>query len=228
MCLVIWAVSFDARAAETWQDALGRMPLGTNVTVLKRDNFLKVMLPAFKSNDVVKALVFMPGATDEYNMFRRARAVLTNDNPTLLDAVLALTNQTYIKATFRRPLLLLHTDEDPLDPIVVVKDFKTASKLEAEPFVPYANYYDYDWDHIQPILTRHLHMFFSPKRLSTDSWHFYRHSFAAWNLNGWEALEAVALAGKTSFTIERNRVIFEGDTRMMTPPKTDHIWQYRE
>ena len=75
------------------------------------------MLDAFQSNAVVKALIFMPGATDELYFFRRAHAKLTNANPSLLDAIVALTNQTYIQATFQPPLLLLHTTEDPLDGI---------------------------------------------------------------------------------------------------------------
>src|SRR5450631_2184745 len=95
LCLV----SFVVRA-ETWQDVLGRMPLGTNVAELNRTNCVKIMLPALQSNDVVKALIFMPGATDEFYFHRRGTASLTNASPTLLDAVSALTNQTLIRATF--------------------------------------------------------------------------------------------------------------------------------
>src|SRR5580700_2797029 len=116
-------------AAESWQAALSRMPLAPHVFRLQRTNCVAVMLDAFQSNDVVKALIFMPGATDEFYMFRRADAVLTNGSPTLLDAVTALTNQTLIRATFRAPFLLLHTDEDPLDPIENIEDSATAEKL---------------------------------------------------------------------------------------------------
>jgi hypothetical protein len=215
-------------AADTWQDALSRMPLGSNVTELTEKNCVKVMLPAFRSDEVVKALIFMPGATDEFYMFHRAKAGLTNSAPTLLDAVNALTNQTYIRVTFRPPLLLLHTDEDPLEPLVMVNDFATASRLEAKPFVPYALYNDRDWDFLQPILKRKLGIFVDPMAHSHASWHFYRHSLAAWNLNGWEALEAIALAGKTRFTIDHKQVTFEGDTRMMAPPRLENINRYRE
>ena len=80
------------------------------------------MLNAFQSNGVVKALIFMPGATDELFFFRRAHATLTNANPSLLDAVAALTNQTHIQAAFQPPLLLLHTTEDALNVIAIVKN----------------------------------------------------------------------------------------------------------
>lgn len=71
LCLAPLAVG----AAETWQSALSRMPLGTNVTQLNRANCVGIMLRAFQSNTVVKALVFMPGATDEFYFFRRAKAI---------------------------------------------------------------------------------------------------------------------------------------------------------
>ena len=78
---------------------LGRMPLGTNVTQLNRANCVGIMLRAFQSNDVVKALIFMPSATDKFNFFHHARADLTNNPASLLDAVSALTN---IRSSGRR------------------------------------------------------------------------------------------------------------------------------
>src|SRR5262245_43548473 len=113
---------------EVWQLALSRMPLVSPVLELNGTNCVATMLPSFQSNHVVKGLIFMPGATDELYMFRRVRAVLTNAQPTLLDCVTALTNQTYIRATFRPPLLLLHTGEDSLEPWYEVKHQPTLEK----------------------------------------------------------------------------------------------------
>ena len=220
LCLAL--AGFNASAEDSWQSALARMPLGTNITQLNRTNCVVALLNAFGSNDVVKGLVFMPGATDEFYMFKRAKAALTNISPTLLDAVNALTNQTLIRATFRPPLLLLHTDEDPLDPVAEIKDAETEVKIEWTPFVGHAVYYDRDWDFLLPILTKTLKMKFTPIPHSRNSWHFYRHSFAEWNLNGREVLDAVALAGKTSFTVERKKVSFRGDERVRAVPKIDH------
>jgi hypothetical protein len=181
------------------------------------------MLPAFQSNAVVKALIFMPGATDEFYFFRRAKARLTNDSPTLLDAVNALTNQTLIHATFSRPFLLLHADSDPLDLLIQIKDVPTAEKIAAKQFIPHVLYNDRDWDSILPDIEFTLGVHFFPELWSVNSFHFYRHSFAAWNLDGWEALQAVAYAGKTKFTVEKKQVVFEGDTRMLSIPKIDHF-----
>src|SRR5438552_1232256 len=93
-------------ARQTWQTALGQMPLLVS-TPLDRTNCVETMLRAFRSNEAVKALIFMPGATDEFYMFKRANVSLTNSAPTLLDAVSALANQTLVRATFRPPFLLL-------------------------------------------------------------------------------------------------------------------------
>ena len=195
------------------------MPLGSAVAELNRTNCVDVMLHAFQSSVTVKALVFMPGATDEFYMFRRAKAVLTNASPTLLDAVNALTNQTNIRATFRPPFLLLHTDEDPLEPLFTITHEATAEKLRQSFFEPHVIYDDRDWDFLLPILKENLKVRFLPGPRNLASWHFYRHSFAAWNLSGWEALEAISLAGKTKFTVERKRVTFEGDERTRATPQ---------
>lgn len=202
------------------------MPLEPAVTELTRTNCVDVMLRAFQSNEVVKALIFMPGATDEFYMFKRARAQLTNASPTLLDAVSALTNQTLIKVTFRSPFLLLHTDEDPLEPLIAIESESAVEKFKRARFVTHGVYNDRDWDFMQPILRDSVKVDLRPWRYSKASWHFYRHSFAAWNLSGWEALEAVAFAGKTSFTVRRKSLVdfrqieveFKPDARVRTVP----------
>ncbi len=144
---------------------------------------------------------------------------MTNTAPTLLDAVSALTNQTNIRATSSEPFLLLHTDEDPLQPDARIEHAATAERARPSRFVPHVVYDDRDWDVLQPELKRCLKVDVRPWRYSRDSWHFHRHSFAAWNLSGWEALEASALAGKSRFTVRRKQVIFDVDPRVRTVPK---------
>ena len=217
VCLLQLAVS----AAETWPDALSSMPLGTNVTQLNRTNCVGILLRAFQSNDVVKALIFMPGATDELYFFRRARAELTNSPATLLDAVSALTNQTLIRATFRPPLLLLHTAEDLLEPAIRIEHQPTADKIRRARFVAHGVYNDRDWDYLRDVLRWSLRTELRPRAHSTDAWHFYRHSFAAWNLTGWEAIEATALAGQEGVTVRRKQLLFGTDPRPRVAPKFD-------
>jgi hypothetical protein len=200
-------------ARETWQDALAGMPLHTDAKVLNRTNCVETMLKAFTSNDVVKALVFMPGATDEFYLLRRAKAVLTKRNPTLLDAVAALTNQTFIRAKFSAPFLLLNTDADPDLTDNQIRDHPTAERLNNKIRVGCLACNDRDWDFLQPILKRALKIGLRPWQHSPDSWHFYRHSFAAWNVTGLQTLELVSLAGKSKFVLQRNQARFQVDRR---------------
>jgi hypothetical protein len=219
--LALLAAPLSLSAQTNWQEALAKMPLRQPVTELNRSNAVPVMLAAFQRNPAVKALIFMPGATDEFYFFRRARARLTNSAPTLLDAVAALTNQTHIRATPRPPFLLLHTAEDPLEPIAVVEDQKTADSIRGHKYDQAAVYDDLDWDHLHHLLGFYLNTNLLPKPMSHDSFHFFRHSFAEFDLNGWEALEAAALAGKTKFTVKKNKIVFEGDTRFLGRPPAD-------
>jgi hypothetical protein len=213
ICLLWVFGSFAGRAADSWQSALARMPLGTNVTELNATNYAKIMLGAFQSNSAVKALVFLPGAIDEFYWNRQTKAKLTNDWPSLLDAINALTNQTRIQTLFRPPMLLLRTDSDPVEPQGVIKDALTARRIMQQRFVAHALYNDRDWDSLRPTLRKTCGVDFWPGMYSRYSFHFYRHSFAAWNLTGWEALEAVSLGGKTTFTVEGDQVIFQEDHR---------------
>jgi hypothetical protein len=213
--------SWASSAAEPWQQTLAGMPLGVAPVELNRTNCVQIVLSAYQPNSVVKALVFMPGATDEFYLFRRARAALTNSHPTVLDAISALTNQTFIHATFRAPFLLLHTDEDPLEPANVVVDPATADRLANKVNVTRLMCNDWDWDALQQVLKRELRLAMRPWRYSKDSWHFYRHSFVACNLNGLEALQVAAFAGKSKFTLKHHEAVFEVDPRVQAAPKFD-------
>jgi len=219
--LLLLAASQGASAGESWQDALGRMPLGEGVTELNRTNCVPLMLDAFQSNGVVKALIFMPGATDELYFFRRAHATLTDAHPSLLDAVTALTNQTHIQATFQPPLLLLHTTEDSLDVIAVVKNESTAAKLHQR-FVPdRVLLNDADWGVARSTLKGKLNIGLRPFENASETWHFYRHNFTACGVTDWEMLETLALAGKTTFTVHWLTAGFQPDRREGVPPKLE-------
>ena len=219
LCAWLMTAGATVFAQETWQRALSQMPLNANATELNRTNCVPLMLNAFQPNDTVKALIFMPGATDEIYFFKRARAALTNGNPSLLDAVIALTNQTYIQATFRPPLLLLYTTEDALDDFATVKNESTAMKLRRTPLPGHFIFDDNDWDAVLARLRRELSIGLRPSRGSAGSWHFYRHCFSAYDLTEWEMLESLALAGKTEFTVHWRTVEFQPDGRHGPVPK---------
>ncbi|MGO8765209.1 MAG: hypothetical protein ACLQSR_08765 [Limisphaerales bacterium] len=208
---------------QDWQAALSRMPLVAPATELNRTNCVPLLLDSFQSNDTVKALIFMPGATDELYFFRRAHASLAMANPTLLEAIGALTNQTYIQADFHPPFLILHTTEDSLEIIGNIKNESTAAKLRRAVVPGRIVFNDTDWDGVVGALGKHMDVWLRPRRGSPDSWHFYRHSFAAANLTDWEMLEALALAGKTTFTLHWLTADFVPDSRAGAPPKLEYF-----
>ena len=214
--------TLPVHAAEPWEAVLSHMPLPTSTRELNGTNFGPTLLDAFQSNAVIKALVLLPGAIDEFYFFRRARAQLPAA-PTLLDAVRALENQTRIRAAFRPPCLLLHAPPDPLTPAIRVTDEGTADRLRTRRFPEALNYFDRDWPHLQPVLTRAVTSLWTgypeiiPAAKSPDSWHFYRASIRAWNLTPHEGLEALTLATRTAVTIEKRRLLFECDPRAAGP-----------
>jgi hypothetical protein len=216
-CVLLQAAT-SLCAQPAWQEEFAKMPLTEKVSELDRRNCVRILLNSFQRNAAVQALIFMPGATDEFYFFRRAQARLSNSAPTLLDAVIALTNQTYLRATVVPPFLLLHTAEDPLEPIAVVEDQRAADRIRRNHFEKQVNYNDRTWDFVQPILAFDMNTHIMPRVGSHDSWHFFRHSFAAFDLSGWDALRAIALAGKTRFTVKKKLIVFAGDTRTLGQP----------
>jgi hypothetical protein len=146
---------------------------------------------------------------------------LTHSSPTLFDAVAALTHQTHIHATFRPPLLMLHTDEDALEVIAVVNHEPTAVKLRQARVSQHLIFTDRDWDALLTAVKKSLGVNLRPRARSPDSGHFHRHSFTAWDLSAWETLETIALAGKTRFTVRNRLVEFEPDPRYGEMPKLD-------
>ena len=222
----LWVLLFSLAAGvadETWPSVLSRMPLGTGAVMLSRTNCAQLLLGGFQSNATVKALIFMPGATDELYFFRRAQAVVTNSNPSLFDAVVALTNQSHLRVIFRAPFLLIHSPEDVLDLDIKIEHERTAKNLKTGKPVPHLAVIDRDWSQLLKVMKSHISPTLLPYEGRPDSWHFYRHTFASWNLSQWETLEACALAGKTRFTVIRNGVVFELDTRTGTMPKLDNF-----
>ncbi|MDB6054094.1 MAG: hypothetical protein JWN25_1617 [Verrucomicrobiales bacterium] len=222
LCLVGATAS---RAAENagWEEAIRQMPLGTEVKELNRTNAVPLTLKAFQKNSTVKGLIWMPGATDEFYFFKRAHVTLTNDSPTLLDAIRALTNQTWVRVTYSAPLLILHTAEDPMEGMIQVEDQKMAERIAKKHFVKAGVFLDKDWDYVQPILAFQVDTRVEPPRYSPHTTHFYRHSMSVFDLNGMEALTAICLANKTIVHIEKKKLVFEGDTRVRAKPSLEGI-----
>jgi hypothetical protein len=210
-------------AEESWPSALGRMSMDSPVASLNQSNCAQLLLGGFQSNATVKALIFMPGATDELWFFRRVQVTMTNAKPSLFDAVVALTNQSPLRATFLPPFLLIHSDEDVLELAVTIQHARTVEKLKAGKPIPHLWAMDRDWNQLLAMIKKPISATLLPYRGTRESWHFYRHTFAGWNLTPWESLEAAARAGKTRFTVWRGTVVFEVDPRIGAVPQLEHF-----
>lgn len=206
-----------------WTKALAAMPLGTNVTVLNHTNCAEVLLNRFQSNAAVKALIFMPGATDELYFFRRVSVAITNSNATLLDAIVALTNQSPLRVTNSGVFLLLYSCEDVLELDIKVQHTKTEEKIRVGKSFPHLLMIDRDWTQLLAATQKKISPTLWPFPHTKQSWHFYRHTFAGWNLTPWETLEAAAYSGKTKFIVERGQVNFLLDERVNQLPKLDRF-----
>lgn len=218
LLMLIVSISLPVLAGQDWQDALSRMPLGEHIPELTQTNCIPLVLNAFQSNSVVKAIIFMPGATDELYFFKRARAKLSSAHPSLADAIIALTHQTYIQADFRPPFLVLHTTEDAVDPIAIVRNKSTAARLQAGIVPDRFVFIDSEWDDVRAALKKKLSVSLRPFPNAPISWHFFRHNFAACGLTQWQMLEAIAMAGQTKFTVHWLTADFESDMRTGPTP----------
>jgi hypothetical protein len=135
----------------------------------------------------------------------------------------ALTNQTYIQATFHPPLLVLHTTEDPLDTIAIVKNGSMATKLHEKTIPDLVVFNDSGWDDVRAVLNKKLSVSLRPFSNAPESWHFYRHNFAACGVTEWEMLEAIALTDKTKFTVHWLKVDFQLDQRSGGVPGIENL-----
>ncbi|MEI2723749.1 MAG: hypothetical protein V9H26_09475 [Verrucomicrobiota bacterium] len=138
--------------------------------------------------------------------------------PSLFDALVALTNQSLLRVTFQPPFLLIYSEEDVLTLAVTIQHPRTMDKLKAGKPIPHLLTLDRDWNQLLALIKKPINATLRPYRGTRESWHFYRHTFAGWNLTPWETLAAAAQAGKTQFTVRRGTVIFEVDPRIGAIP----------
>jgi hypothetical protein len=209
LLVVAWSACVKAvAAAVTWEEALQMMPMPREMA-LGRDNAVELLLAAFRSNGVAKALVILPGVADDFYLIHRDAPPLNLRASNLLEAVSALTNATAVRATFRAPFLLLHTERDALEPACVVEAKSVAARLKSQGHLPHVRYSDTHWERIQPTLQRALGVAVRPDGLSSDAWHFHRHNLVGWNLSDWELLNAFSLADGTTIVVQKRAIAFQ-------------------
>ena len=192
------------------------MPLKPD-TVLNRDNCLPLLLLAFRSNEVVKALVFLPAVSDDFYLLSRNRPKLNLRAENLMSAITALTKATSVRATFRPPFLLLHLERESLEPVLRIVNRPHAERLKQEHHFSDVNWVDAHWERVQPWLENALSTEVLPAARSGQAWHFARHNLAGWDLSDWEVLSALSLTGHTTIAVKRSSLVFSLGQEM--PPR---------
>lgn len=210
-------------AAAQWESELGKMPLAGGTAELGRMDAIPRMLKSFQKNPAVKGLVFMPGATDEFYFFKRAKIKVAGSSPTLMDALVALTNQNPVLLKYEAPFVVVYTAEDPNPMLLEVKDEKTAAKLKNTGFAKEVKYSDKDWDTAYKSIRYNFNTRLEPAPKSHESNHFFRYHITAYELTNWEMMHALCLAGKTKVSVERNKVVFLSDPRIKGRPTLEGI-----
>ncbi len=202
-----WPGSLRA-AEESWVAALRAMPVPP--VALNRSNAVDVLLGLLQSNAVVKAIVVLPGVSDDFYLIHRDAPLPNLRATNLWGSIVALTNATAMRVTWREPFVLLHARaSDLLEPSIHNSDPAIAARLRRERVRGRVLHLDGHWEVVQPALERALGRTVRPQGTSTDAWHFNRHNFAGWNLTGWELLEAVSLTGGTKVHVQNRGIDFQ-------------------
>jgi hypothetical protein len=203
LAFVLIFFSFSLKAEDPWRDALAKMPLGVRKVRMQKLEPVEALFGAFRSNEVVRAVVFMPGATDQLYFFKD-RDLKFEPKASLLDAVDALTAKGRIKATYQPPFLLMHANDETWA--------KSPGNLPLrDGTVVLANgvFVDRSWERLLPEIQKVITFPILPEAESRDAWHFYRVCFKAWGLSEHELIEVVALSTKTEPKIRGKELVFE-------------------
>ncbi len=209
--LLLIALVFAAldSMGESWKNVLAAMPLPQSALPLRRENCISICLTNFRSNAVVKALIFLPGVSDDLYLIDRDKKDLAIEAGNLFEALCRLTNSTRLSIIFREPFLLVHTARDRCEPAIIFNHSSTVTTLMERRSIPELVCSDAHWDSIQPILQKSLHMRVRPLTGSKDDWHFNRHNLAAYGATDLELVSALSLTARTTASIQRKRVIFD-------------------
>jgi hypothetical protein len=192
--------------AEDWQTAFAKIPINTTSFRAHLTPPVDLVLTNFRPTSEIRAIVLMPGAADRLYFYDWGNVKLP-PNPTLLDAITALTNAADLRIFVAPPFLLIGmTYDNPNDPLTVTPPSKAAlpdRKIRGRTY-----FLDRPYDRVLPKAEKFTKLKFIPTRTSADSWHYYRLSFVGYDLSAEELLRALAYGTKTTVAIDRKRAKF--------------------
>ena len=192
--------------AEDWQAHFAKIPINTTSFRAHLTPPVDLVLTNFQPSSEIRAVVLMPGAADRLYFYDWGEVKLP-PNPTLLDAITALTNAADLRIFVAPPFLLLGMSYDnPADPLTYTPTAKPGLNERKQKGRTY--YLDRPYDRLLPKAEKFTKLKFIPKRTSPDSWHYYRLSFVGYDLTADELLRALAYGTKTTVVVDRKRANF--------------------
>lgn len=201
-------VSISLRAQD-WQSHFATIPVRTTKFRAHLTPPVELILTSFKPSPPIRAIVLMPGAADRLYFYDWGEVTLPN-NPTLLDAITALTNAADLRVFVALPFLLIGREyDDPSDPLSIQPGVAAEKLKLTERKTRGRTYFlDRSYDRIILQAEKLSRLKLKPSRRSFDSWHFYRLAMVGYDLTAAEFLKALAYGTKCSVVVDRKYATF--------------------
>jgi hypothetical protein len=195
--------------AQDWQSDFAKIPIHTRNFRAHLTPPVELILTNFQPTAEIRAVVLMPGAADRLYFYDWGEVTLP-ENPTLLDAVTALTNAADLRVFVAPPFLLIgRSYDDPSDPLSIAANVSIEKlKLNERKLRGRTYFLDRSYDRVVPRAEKISRLKLKPSRRSSASWHFYRLAFVGYDLTAAEFLQAVAYGTKCSVVIDRKSATF--------------------
>lgn len=189
---------------EDWESAFARIPIRVQNFAVHLTPPVELILTNFQPTAEIRAVVLMPGAADRLYFFDWGQADL-GPNPTLLDAIAAITNKADLRVIIQPPFLLIgRSYDDPSDPVSMAADVRLDKlKLDTRKLAGRTYILDRPYDRLVPQAEKLTRLRVKPSRRDPASWHYYRVSIIGYDLTAHEFLQALGYATKTSVIIDR-------------------------
>jgi hypothetical protein len=195
--------------ADDWQSAFAKIPIRTTNFPAHLTPPVELILTNFQPTAEIRCVVLMPGAADRLYFYDWGRITLP-PNPTLLDAITALTNKADLRVFAAPPFLLIGMKyDDASEPLRLVPGTPLEKlKLDDRKRRGRTYFIDRPYDRLVPQTERLTRLRIKPSRSDPASWHYYRLAFVGYDLTAAEFLRAIAYGTKTSVLVDRKRATF--------------------
>lgn len=206
---ILFALLFCLNLRADWVETLKRTPCPVTSIHVYQTEPVELILKNFRAEGDFRGVVLCPSASDELYFFDWGTVKIEAANPTLFDALAAITNRTKLQLTFKAPFLLIHAQRDKLDEPISIEPKAEETKLLETKLKGQTYYLDRPWDRIHSRLKKLAKRKIMPSDRDPVSWHYYRISMVGEDLSVMEFIRALAYGAKTTVRIEKRVITFK-------------------